>query len=349
MKPNRLLLTAPLLPALLFCACKKSSTDPDATPAGGEARPASTGAGSAADAVELKVRWQPGRRYVQRMELAQTSETRIPNVSKSIKQDTTMAQDYAVTVLAESANGGRELELEFQDTELTVTTGGREVMSLDTKGESLNNARDPMTKLFRELVGTKLRFTLDARNEVQKVEGVKEFMARLAPSGGGPGQAMLTNMFHPEYFKQMVAVGDGLPDKPVKPGDSWPHKRDIAMGPLGSVNVNSTHTFKQWEQRGGRRCARLEFAGTLSSKGTPSAGAFSGANMTINNGVSTGTVWFDPADGMVVESEISQKMSLQMTMNIPSPGAAGAGGAGSPQTITVDMTQKINFKIGSEG
>jgi hypothetical protein len=119
---------------------------------------------------------------------------------------------------------------------------------------------------------------------------------------------------------------------------------EIAMGPLGTMEMNYTVTFQSWEQHGKRTCARLEFQGTLKSKPDPNAKP-AGMTMTISDGNTSGVSWFDPELGMVIDTTANQDMKMNMTMPVNPRGNAAA--AGKTQTITSIMKQEITIKLES--
>ena len=114
------------------------------------------------------------------------------------------------------------------------------------------------------------------------------------------------------------------------------------MGPLGTMVVDSTYTFKNWEQHGKRTCARLEFQGTVKSKTDPNSKP-AGMTMSISDGSSSGVSWFDPELGMIIDTTASQDMKMDMTM----PGNPRGNAAGKGQTITSLMKMEITKKTTS--
>jgi hypothetical protein len=100
-------------------------------------------------------------------------------------------------------------------------------------------------------------------------------------------------MLKEDYFKQMAHFGDTLPGRRVNAGESWPSKTDVIMGPMGTVTIDLTHTFKGWDQRNNKRMALLESSGTITGKGEQGAGPM-GMSAVIDDGMMKGKSWFDP-------------------------------------------------------
>jgi hypothetical protein len=344
MKPNFIPIFASAVVALVVVSCKKASEAPQADGSSAGAASSTAEAGQPDDAVSLKLRWQVGGRFGHRMEVAQA--TQIPAMpgftgSRPTTQEVSMGQDYSLNVLRERPGGGREVELEFQSVNMSVSMGGNEVLGFDTRGEATGDEGNPAVKPFRQMVGQKLLLLLDASNSVERVEGMKEFTEKIfGSSEGGPNP--MASMFNEEYFKQMMSQGRDLPAQPVKPGATWPSRFDVTMGPLGKVTLDLNYTFKGWEQREKRRCAALTFTGSIGAN-TGDASSPVAAMMSVAGGQCSGKSWFDPARGMLIDNLIDQ--TIQMRMKVP--GRPGAGGGATPP-IETSLKQSVSIKLVEE-
>lgn len=174
-------------------------------------------------------------------------------------------------------------------------------------------------------MGARLKLLTDAQGKVEEVEGLDEFINSI----GGAGTAdMIKGLMSKDSIKQMVM--HGLPDHPVKIGDSWPLKLEIPMPMMGgSMVVDMTYTFTGWEQRGDHKCAVLSFTGDLYTKAggdgaTPSM-------LTLDDGKTSGEVLFDPDQGMAVAESAIQ--SFTMKVNVQG------------QSMTTKMTQDMTVKL----
>jgi hypothetical protein len=344
MKPNCIFLVPCAAIALAFAGCKNSSDTPqaDTSAAGGANAPAA--AGQPDDAATLKLRWPVGGRFGHRMEVAQTTQIpAMPGIpgSRPATQEMNMGQDYSLKVLSERQGGGREVELEFQSVNLSVSVGGNEVLGFDTRGEATGDESNPAVRPFRQMVGQKLTLLFDASNTVERVEGMKEFQQKVFGNSDGSSNPMAA-MFNEDSVKQLVSQGRDLPAQPVKPGATWPSKFEVTMGPLGKVTLDLTYTFKGWEQREQRRCAALTFTGSIGANmGDPSNPV--GAMMSVAGGQCSGKSWFDPARGMIIDSLFDQTIQMRMKLPVP-PG--GGGGAAPP--VETSLKQNVSIKLVEE-
>ena len=291
-------------------------------------------------AVELKLKLPVGARFPMRIEVFQKSEMRIPSMPKPMQQETTLNQELRFTVLKEYEGGGREVELEFNDVDMSVMMNGREAMSFDSRGESLGAQENPAAAAFRRMAGAKLKCVLDASNQVTKVEGWKELVTKMTAGAGGAG--MMAGVFTEDYFKQLADFSHGLPNQAVQSGDSWPSQRTVVMGPLGTATMDLTYTFKRWEEREKRQCARLEFSGPIRAGAPSTNSAMMGVRMALLDGTTSGQAWFDPALGLMIDSEADQKMNVLVTFPGTNASARVPNRSGG---VTNTMAQHIRYKL----
>lgn len=337
MKKTSAVLAGLLALGLPWVGCKKSEESKSESPKSAK-EPAAKPSGP----VELKLKLTVGSRVVQRMEVVQHSEMIMPRLPKPMKQEMTMGQEFALSVLKEREGGGHEVEIEFLANQMIVTMGERTLISFDSQGESTDDSNNPAAATFRKMVGARLKFLMDASNKLERIEGLEDFKKRLLTGTPKEMAGILSSVFSEDYFKQMAEHGQGLPPKPVNPGDTWPVQMEMVMGPLGTMVMDWTYTFKGWEKREKRRCALLEYTGTVKTKPGRSAGPM-GMSIAIEDGTSSGKSWFDPEAGLFIDSAIKQDMRMLMTL----PNMAGGRTNAPPQTQTLTnvMNQKITVKV----
>jgi hypothetical protein len=111
-------------------------------------------------------------------------------------------------------------------------------------------------------------------------------------------------------------LGAGIPEKPIKIGDSFVVNQKGSAGSMGNMNTKTTYKFLGIKTLGNRKVAQMSI--TLSS----------GGSMNMKG---SGTVLFDMTDGSLV----SQKMDTQVTM--APPGQSG-------QSMTMSMKTNMERK-----
>ena len=333
MNKNLVLIGATLALGLALVGCNKSGKLDEAstfkTPAG---------------PVELKLKFPQGERIVQDLDLKQISSMSIPGQPAPTEQDSTVGMQYGLTVLQATPDGGHEVEMEFLSARMKTTVGSRTALNYDSTRKPTPGKRNPLDGIYGKIVGSKIRFFLDATNGVERVEGVDDMMSRLQAGATPADLAPLKSMFTEGYFKQLMQANQYMPSKPVQPGDTWPIQIEVPMGMIGNLQLNYEFTFKSWEMHGKRNCARLEFSGTI--KSAPDTNA-SPTGMTINilGGDSSGTSWFDPEIGKTIDTTMNQ--DINMTIRLPASQLGLPGGAGQMQTLTNQVTQVQSIKLSS--
>jgi hypothetical protein len=297
--------------------------------------------------VELKLKWTQGERVVQNMDMETKTETSVPGRPEPMQQNITMGQKYAMNVLKDTPDGGHEVEMEFLSARMGMQMGGRKMADYDSEKKSPGDSTNPVAGMFGKMVGAKIQFFMDASNNVDHIEGVDEMMSRLSAGGAAASTAALKGMMNEGYFKQMMSSSRFIPHQAVSPGDSWPVEMEYPAIPLGTLILDYTFTLQSWEKNGKRNCARLEFTGTIKTKpGTTTASpAMMGMNMTIKDGNTSGTSWFDPELGIIIDTKTSQDMAIEIV--IPKNPKAKTGPYSQPQTLTTHVNQTINIKLDS--
>lgn len=289
----------------------------------------------------LAVKWTPGETVVQHMDLKTTTDINMPGQPEPMQQETTMGQKYSLTVAKETPGGGHEVDLEFLSTRLGMTMGDRKLLDYDSTQPAGDEKTNPVAGFFGKIVGAKLEYQLDASNDVTAITGVNELMDKLVKGMPAMAVAPLKTMFGEGYFKLLMSSSKYLPAHPVAPGDSWPVQLKFPMELLGTLVLDYTFNFKGWEKHGVRECARLEFSGTVKSE-TGTATKSLGIGMEIKDGTSSGTCWFDPELGTIIETTANQDLTMEMTM----PNPRGKQGSQS-QSITTKTHEERTIKLDS--
>ncbi|HVU07224.1 MAG TPA: DUF6263 family protein [Verrucomicrobiae bacterium] len=257
------------------------------------------------DPANIKINWVVGKKYTMRMELDQSTET--SNQGQPVKSDVNVAQDFDISALKELPDDGRQLELKITDESLAVLQNGSKILSFD----STQNSADPNSPaaLLGLTIGVPFQYYIDANGEVQKVEGMEALMKRVA-AAKPQQQVLFRQLFGEGTLKQYVSLGEWLPNRLVKIGESWSVKKDINSPQVGILTLNMKFTFKNWEQHADRQCAHVEMTGSVSTKSVSTA---SGAAIQIEKGKIAGEFWFDPDLGMLVESDNNQSIAMKVT------------------------------------
>lgn len=288
--------------------------------------------------VELKQHWRAGERIVKSFDMKMTMEISVPGRPDPIKPDMNFRQQWAITVLKENVDGSHEGEMELLKLWLKVQDG-KDVFEFDSEHKPSNPQNPTVATLENALAnvtGAKVQFLLNPSNRLERIDGVEAIRNRF-PAGANNAVEGIKNMFNEGYLRQMIGDSYGLPSNAVQPGDTWPVHMDLPAGEMGTVSADYDFTLQGWEKRGERLCARLEFQGTLKAKG----GADPNTKPAGFGGPVSGTSWFDPELGLVIEANVNQDLAMAMTRSWV------AQGKKMDFTTTIQMHQVIAIKLDS--
>jgi hypothetical protein len=285
-------------------------------------------------AIRLEPKWPVGNRYVYRMDLEQTSTNRIPFRPEPRVEHVTMGATYALSVHAQNTNGTRDLDVEFLAYELDMKADGHEVVSFDSGKAATNNTPDPVAAALRRVIGPKVYLQLNAAGTAGQVIRLGDWQRAVAGAGDQPVEQILLQQFNDGFFQQITDFGKALPAEPVRVGDNWSYRTEVPAGSLGHIVSDSTITLLDWEQRENQSFAVLESKGTL--KGIPMAGAAN--SLSLESGSVTGSSWFDPVLGALMESEVTQAMRLRAEPPAPR-------GESAPGVFISEIGQKVTLKL----
>lgn len=295
-------------------------------------------AGIAADeAVELKPKLQTGKRYIKRLESVQKQTTMMDVLPVPIKQDTTQTHEIATSVLRQLPDGDRELEMEFLTIKLKASTI-MGTISFDSTKDIGSSPGNPFADQMRNLVGTKIRFVVGPDNQVKGAHIIKTNKAKATEAVGK--ESLVKNIFNEEAMKEICSesLTQGLPKKPVKPGDTWDVTQEIHTDAMGVLVSTLKYTFKGWEERDGHRCALIHYIGPLSVKPVEGrAEDDGGEEITFKEGAIAGKLWFDPVLGATRESAGIHTMKMDTKVDDPF--------GGPPKNATIDQTQNLSSRL----
>ena len=230
--------------------------------------------------------------------------------------------------------------------ETTQEMGGQE-MKMNTDGHSIlkyeveDVNKDGLITLIYSYEQAKYRMkgmgrdtTMDLKNMMDKktraevAKNGKIIKESLNDTTKGSKSLMSMNMF----ANANLAI---LPDQPVGLGESWPRVSSDTTSVEGSQMVykkNINYTLTAREKKGNFDCLKVDFKGTLEI-----TGKMKQMNMDLaieGSGETSGTVWFDPASGMMIEEK--SNTSIEMTMAL-----TGQTQMSIPMTQNISTSQKI--------
>ncbi len=293
--------------------------------------------------VMLVLKWPAGESIVKRIDMKMDSVINVPNMPNPIKQNSTIGQKYGLTVAkGPQATGGPEVDMDFLSVNMTVEQAGKTLINYDSAAKPTDAPKDEantaVAKMFKDIVGFKLKYFLNATNGIDHVEGLDALNGKL--NGGPAGASGMKSLFNEATLQQMLGDTRGLPPQPVQPNDTWPLQMEMSMGEMGTLIISNSFTFSQWEKHGPRLCARLDYDGTLKGKPADQPNP-TGMTITVQSGTISGTLWFDPELGTVIDSSADQDLTI--AMEVPTQ----MNGKMKRQSMSMQMHQLVSVKLDS--
>jgi hypothetical protein len=334
-----------LLGLVFLEACKKpeqpatptyKSAHPAAQPPQSTPEPAVPTA-PAEKGVLLKVKWPVGNRYVCRMDLDQRSTNQFAQVPKPSEESLSFGVTYALCVLNDEPGGGVEVEVELLATEMELKVSGEVALHFDSTESPKDAAQERIAAKFQKLRDSRVRLLMGASGKVDQVVGHRDWAAHVAGAKPGALEQMLLQQFNEGFFRQLADFGRGLPEKAVQVGESWPFQTAFPAGSLGTITVDSTITLARQEDHDHRQLDVLDSQGVLFS--TPAGNPSAPGSPSIESGTVSGTSWFDPEMGALVESSVVQSMRLKGELSDSS------GEHKLPLRYTSDIDQTVTVKL----
>lgn len=259
---------------------------------------------SAQKSVRLAFDLKKGEEY----NLLQTSDQEIRQtimgMEQNIEQHITLG--YSLTVQGVSGKGY----------EMSNTYDRVSVDQKTPQGSSSYDSNDPntepdaMAKLFAAQVGKSFGYEMNKRGEVLSVSGTEEFIDGIIayyeiPEGAQREEMKknLADQFNDETMtKQIAQLVTTYPEKEVSVGDSWSNSSVVGQGM--SMNMETTYTVKEITSKQ----ATITVKSTIQTSDEPIMQG--GMEMVYNlKGDQSGEMIIDLKTGMVVESQVSQKVS----------------------------------------
>ena len=261
-----------------------------------------------AQKVSLRPKWVPGKKYVITQDMNSVTKIPIPNMEGDQKINMTVGMELQV-----KQTGDNEKKVAMSFTGMT--------MNMDMAGQKMKlDAADPAQKAtMGAVLDMKPVFVYTNDDQFVKIESIGDTL-------GGP----LAKMMSPDILKQMInGALETMPKEAVAVGHKWEQKVEIPMEGAGKMEVKVNYHFEKMEVIDSVNCAFVTFSGNLSGD----INAVEGVKMSIQEGLFSGTMHFDPEIGYPRKQESRNRFVMKMTL------------PGQDQEMVIPMDQKQVVKL----
>lgn len=258
------------------------------------------GTPSATAQVQLRWKFNVGDRFTVRAnEERKIKGTENGQVTLGSRQS---ISEYTFRTLALEADGSARIEATIDRLRLKANSPMGELDYDSGSPDVRVGTAAQVEATVGRLVGAVFTFTrspLDVVGDFAPTEATRQKFAD-AP-------AQLRALIDPQNFQTMV-VADTLPEKELKPGDTWSDERELPGSPLGTRTVSTTYTYVGPDESSGRRLEKITLAQT--TRFVPKADPR--VTLEMKDAKGTGTLLFDAtADaGHLVSRVINDEFTL---------------------------------------
>lgn len=281
--------------------------------------------------ISLQYDWVKGKNYQYRMTQEMCIKMEMPGMPES--QETITKQVFTLSQEVKDVNdqGLATIELKHESIQGEVDNPMMGKTSFDsTKEEDRKRVEiDPrlaIYALYLKMIGKPITMKMDPQGKIIEVKGLTEMMQDIIKES--PAVEMFKDMFTDKYFKDMLQQCFVLlPEEPVAKGDSWENPFELPILSFGTCkgNVTSTYQGKQSilrsttkdESVGQRECAKIDQTAIMTFSIAPNSPLGMMPDMKLEVDKSTGTIYFDLEEGIIVKSKVKIEMTGTITMTMP--------------------------------
>lgn len=286
-----------------------------------------------AEPAPLQLKWQPGFRYVQRIEINQTGK--LPSKEGVRNQHANITAEMVLSVRPHSKEDWRSLGVSWNAFSIDGANGDAKFGYNSARpNKVVDEGTAKAGNEIRAYLGREFMLQIDPRGTIS---GTPEFdtavteITKKVPHVAAPVKAF----FSKTNITQLLRLGTlpTVPDKPVAVGGAWPFQTKFEIPIVGALHMNGTCTMKGTAKRGGARCCEIPISGSLDFVSTPQASLM---GLKDAEGKLSGAVWFDTGLGWARESVTTWDVTATLA------GIASAQD-GSPQSVPLKQTTRITL------
>lgn len=222
------------------------------------------------------------------------------------------------------------------------------MMAIDYDSDSKNNDVDaaPYEDVYKIVLGESVVAEVGPDGRTTNVSGMKNIIAKVEEKvSNNPFWAQIkSHMSDDSFGVQMVNARFGLlPDKEVKPGDTWTATLREKMPGMGTLVRELKCTLKGVDKKDGHTIATIEYEGKVSSEASKNpeddVNAM-GMSAKVESGETKGQAEFDVDAGDFVRSQADSKMNLAIAMRGAPEGDGGMKVSAKSKSVARVLSEK---------
>ena len=217
------------------------------------------------------------------------------------------------------------------------------MLDYNSADKSAADQTNGVAAVFGKIVGSKIRYFLNASNDAERLEGVVELVQRIkSVPQADPLTGDIKNIYSAAFFESLTNASPFLPRHAVQPGDTWSSHFEHSVTNWGIEVWDYKVVFQNWEMHEDHNCARLELQGIMKVKPDPNSKRDE-TTYHPRDGIAEGVAWFNPELGQIIEADIKKDLNVDKKTPVNPNGTPGA--AEQMQTITTQRHQVYTIKL----
>ena len=252
-------------------------------------------------------RWKFQRGQVFKLTMTQSTTQTLTVAGKEVEIPTTVGSELTWRVddfNAKDQTVNVTQTIDRMQISMEMPNMGKVEFDSDSKEEPVGLAKS-FSGTLRPLIGAKMVMTMNDRGKVIDVKVPEEALA------GFKGNPLAKQMMTPESLRQMITQGSiVLPEGAISKGHKWSSKATMKTA-VGNMDIKSNFNYEGEVRRGNRELSK--FLIDMDIQFEKADGPLA-AVINVVEQDNRGTIYFDAAEGRMVNSSLDQKMTLQITV-----------------------------------
>ena len=256
---------------------------------------------------ELRWKFKKGEktRYEMKMEL--TQDTKAGDMPFQVRMNQTMDMTWEVTDVGDDGTATMNQTIDRVRMELTLPQAGQGPIKYDSQQQEKAPGTEMLAKIFDAMVGKPFVIKVTPLGKVVDLKTPEAILAAFKGMPAGQG-----GMFSEDGLKQMISQSMlPMPEEPVAVGKTWEKTAETQAPPFGKQITTSEYKFAGEEEVDGKKVDKIDL--TLDMKFEASADAK--ARFKFKDNTSGGQVLWDNTAGQPVESQITSKMTFEISVD----------------------------------
>lgn len=266
---------------------------------------------AAQDKINFKPKLKIGDKFIRSIDVSNESEITMQiqgsKDSSKTKQKMDISQEYEMSVLNKTSQGGYELELKLIKLKIALKSLNSNV-TFDSDYDTSDININPEAFSIRGVVGAKALFIVDSMGKILEVKNIDKFTEWVMLSSPQGMKPIAQGLFNETSLKKIFSqfIPQKIPNKEIVVGESWDYSEEIPFTSKDVLIFDTISKFSKWSEIDNKKCAIIETTATVKNKLPDEQ-----TNITIKENNIYNKMWFFPQIQMSLKIEGIQEFSYE--------------------------------------